>query len=246
MNEQEYQNIAGIRSSWIKALAVGGPRALWQAVHGEIIETSSMKFGRLVHDLVAGVGNWGFAQFDGRTKEGKAERAEFAEKGVEVVTADEMARATKCAEVLKGAVDLAGASIEACFTSDDGPGLKARLDAVLADGETVIDWKTASDVTKAERDFWARRYDLQAGLAAAILRDNGRSCTRCEFVFVETSAPFRRVNIIIDGALLDNAVDEARVWARQAEELLKTYGDQLDAWPQAQDIRLKAKPAWID
>ena len=246
MNETEYTNIAGIRSSWIKALAVGGPRALWQAVNGEIAETASMKFGRLVHDLVAGSGNWACAQFDGRTKEGKAERAEFAAKGVEVVTADEMARATKCAEVLKGAVDLAGASLEACFTSTDGPGLKARLDALLADGETVVDWKTTSDITRAERDFWARRYDLQAGLAAAILRDNGRACTCCKFVFVETSAPFRRVTVVIDGALLDMAVDEARVWARQADELVKTYGADLDAWPQAQDIRLEAKPSWIE
>lgn len=211
----------------IEAMSSGGVRKMLQSpAHYRLMRTTAnaptpaMQFGTVVHagvlepDTLASVAVaapvW---QFDGRTKDGKAERAEFAATVGGRICLDALAfdRARRCIDAVlahPGARALLdGAEVEKSFFWNDaryGVPCKARWDIRSRDG-IAADLKTTTD---ASRDGFARTiasflYHAQAAhycSAAEHLLD--ASPEGFVFIAVESEPPHAVACHALDGAAI--------------------------------------------
>lgn len=200
-----YKQIEAVNASFIKRFAK------CPAAAGLPMETTrNMVIGSAVHALALEGEEAFMRQFtvapkvDKRTKDGKAQWAEFQEanQSKELLDQDELETVMGCVKSLK-AHPLASRMLaetegrpEVTLTWDDdttGLPMKARLDRLpLPDKRTIIDLKTTSDATL--KGFTRQMVNLAYDLQAAVYMNGSQACMiECDsfvFIAVQNSAPF--------------------------------------------------------
>lgn len=253
MSTKNYDEIKAIRSTQIKALAVGGPRSLWEATYGENETTASIQLGSMTHLRALQPEEWNtkilVESIDRRTKDGKARAAEVEAKGLTIVKPEEADKIEKIAAEWNKAVKLILGEdflTEQVFTNTiNGVAVKAQIDAISKDHNIIVDFKTVSDVEQAYREIWKRRYDLQLGFYTnTIVGNTTDGDFKVFLVFVETSSPFRCKAFDLTAILSESrkfAADETV----EADKCLKDYGEDLNNWPQPAVSAIKVYPEWL-
>ena len=258
MTEQEYNEEKGIRSTQIKAFATGGELALWQTTFGEKTDSPAMRIGRLCHAVaLLPEEEWSkmfvVAPYDDfRTKEAREWKATQIANGIDICTSAEIELAKKVADcynrVAKECGGVCAHPVEPFANTEipslrtyEGTPIKARADHLSADGKLLIDFKTTSNVTDAENQFWRMRYDLQAGHYSNAFED----VEAVAFIFVETSAPFRNAVVMLVGDALDEAKELALKYALKADTLLRVNGDHPDRYNSCVACITTTRPAWL-
>lgn len=252
--EQNYNEIQAIRSTQIKAYANGGLRGLWECTYGSDDSTTpSLQFGSMAHLRALCSEKWEsevlVESIDRRTKEGKARAAEIEASGKIVVKPEEADKIERMAfEWSKAVLPILGGGYktEQVFVSEiDGVRIKAQIDAISNDNKIVVDYKSISDITQAEREIWKRRYDLQLGHYTNSISG---SITEGEFqvylVFVETGSPYRR-RVFDLTATLNQTRPESFELAKNCDSALKTFGSDLNQWPQPGITVIEKIPDWV-
>ena len=182
MNETYYAD-ARLSATEIKAFALGGPFALRHARDEK--DSPALKLGRAIHAAVLTPedfhAHYAAQQFDGRTKEGKAEKANAEEQGITLLSQEDFNACVR-AEDLLPALQLLETEKE--YYTDS---LKCKIDGYDRKMARLVEFKTISDIFSAEKDFWARAYDLQLGHYANVLAANGVPVDSCEIVFFSPS-----------------------------------------------------------
>lgn len=200
-----YKAIDAVNASFIKRFAKCPASA-----HLQMETTRNMVIGSAVHALALEGEESFMRQFtvapscDRRTKDGKAQWAEFQEAnaGKELLTADELEIVNGCVKSLR-AHPLASLMLaetegrpEVTLTWEDettGLPMKARLDRLpLPDKRTIVDLKTASDATL--KGFTRQMVNLAYDLQAAVYMNGSQACSiDCDsfvFIAVQNSAPY--------------------------------------------------------
>ena len=201
----QYKQIDAVNASFIKRFA-----KCPAAAHLPMETTRNMIIGSAVHawaleGQAAFLDQYVVApKVDKRTKEGKAQWAEFesANQGKELLDQSEFEIVKGCVASLK-AHPLASRMLketegrpEVTLTWEDettGLPMKARLDRLpLPDKRTIIDLKTTSDATL--KGFTRQMVNLAYDLQAAVYTNGTQACRiDCDsfiFVAVQNSAPF--------------------------------------------------------
>lgn len=171
-------------------------------------DSPAMAFGRLCHAIALENGE-GYAclspGYDGRTKEGRAERADAESRGVEVVKTDDYLRAMNVATEFSKCLAEEGVHVgdgitEACCRVRTEWGtVQCRFDLIYLDTLQSYDLKTINDLAKAEREIDARNYDMQDALYRWVFhRSHGVYPPPMRFVFVESSPPHDSVILKAD------------------------------------------------
>lgn len=200
--------------------------------------TKSMNLGKAAHAHALGAGPelivW---QYDGRTKDGKAERAAVAEvlatEAAVAVTERErdqilgMATALRSDPFVRMVLENSQAEVSG-FWQETGAWMRARYD--LLNDDEAFDYKTCEDATPHgfEKSMAAYGYHQQAEFYQRGLRALGHSAGRAPMRFIcqETAAPYLvqihtcdELAIEVASALNDRAI---RVYAACKE---------ADRWP---------------
>lgn len=201
----DYKKIDAVNASFIKRFA-----KCPAAAHLSIEPTRNMVIGSAVHALALEGEEAFLRQFtvapsvDKRTKDGKAQWAEFQEanQGKDLLTSDEMMIVSGCVKSLKSH-PLASRMLketegrpEVTLTWEDettGLPMKARLDRLpLPDKRTIIDLKTTADATL--KGFTRQMVNLAYDLQAAVYTNGTQACRiDCDsfvFIAVQNSEPF--------------------------------------------------------
>jgi len=200
--------------------------------------TKAMNLGKAAHAHALGAGPelivW---EYDGRTKEGKAERAEAADllatEAAVAVTADERARILDMADALRSdaavreILDACQAEVSAFW--QEGPvWLRARID--LLRDVWAYDYKTTTDVTRrgfskamATYGYHQQSEFYQRGLKALGHRAGGAPM---RFICQETEPPYL-VQI--------HKPDDGAMWAASElnDRAIRVYADckRTGVWP---------------
>lgn len=254
--EPTYNELPGIRATQIKAFAIGGELALFDATYGKKDGgTPAMAFGHLCHELALLGHTESFAVNDRfpdfRTKEAREWRDEMASKGISIVSADDMARAgavaSRYAEVCENFDLRVGNGENEVVLAHDGS--KAQIDELRTyeGGSIIIDMKTISDITAASKQFWSLRYDLQAGHYANIVNAVKPECgvSSVAFVFVETAFPYRASVVQMRGNELIAAMELAKQYAAKVSAILNRNGDHGELYNPIVLDEDAARPAWV-
>lgn len=251
-----YHASPGVSSSGLKAL-LQSP-AHFRAYQSAESDSAALRFGRLVHTKVLEPELWEKTvilatpwQFDGRTKEGKAERAAFAAKaeGREVVDhddakliygiSDSIASNTLASRVLSG-----GAAEVTVYWTDAVTGLlcKARADYLTA--STIFDLKTTFDARL--RPFQRSVTDYRYHLSAAFYLDGFSTVApRDAFAWlaVEKKPPFAVGFYAADPTMIE-------VGRREYRRALELYALCLETnhWPAYEQTfqNLTLPPWYVD
>ena len=166
-----YYEDARTSASDIKAFALGGLPALNKAREQE--DTPALLLGRAVHSAVLTPEEFSKeyapANFDGRTKEGKAEKAEAEAKGLTLLKKEDYEKCLWAQEFVAARLSPANVREREFYTDHT----KAKIDGLAEADGVLYELKTCSDVFAALRDFWARAYDLQLGHYANVMKKNG-------------------------------------------------------------------------
>ncbi len=189
---------------------------------------------------------------DGRTKEGKAWKANAGER--QIVTWDDFNLIKGMDEALL-AHPVAGKLLtsvgenEKCIVWDDGK-KKAKLDRVTPEG--IIDLKTCQDASKDgfetaclgryRRDKRSYRYDIQAAwYLRAAHAQYGPGTIRFLFVCVESAPPHPVAVYELDEAAIENADEEIDLLLPKIEA-----AKQSGIWPAYSDkVETLYMPAWM-
>lgn len=199
--------------------------------------TAAMNLGKAVHRTVLGVGpELVTYEHDGRTKAGKAERAEWAPKiaaeAAVAVTAEEreriegMVAALLAHEQVADVIEVSAPEVSG-FWQENGAWCRARYDLL---GSTAWDYKTTEDVTghgfgKAMASYG---YHQQAEFYLRGLRALGHAAGREPFRFIcqETREPYLVQIHVCD----DLAMEVARVLNDRAIAIFAACNRQRQ-WP---------------
>jgi len=220
MNERQYNELLGIRSSQLKTTLELGPAAALAPSTGDS-DSPSKRMGRLVHlyalePETAGARVLVAPEVDRRTKAGKDAWEAFSATVTadhEVASAEEIEQAQRLAIGVRREIDrLAGGrdlivEYPIQWQSDDGIACKCKPDALLADhfgSVIVVDVKTTRESLYGEslsRAAWQWRYDLQA---AHYTEGVVKKCSVAGFVFVFVQVETGETAALeIDAQLLD-------------------------------------------
>lgn len=254
----KYNELDGIRATQLKALATGGPAALYATTFGEKEDSPSLLFGRLAHELAllpedkrTFAVNDKYPDF--RSKEAREWRDSMAASGVTIVSAGDFERAQKVADRYREiCADLFGERTDATqtelavSTSLTGLGIKAKAQFDEVRGDAIIDLKTISSVLDFRSQFWRLRYDIQGGHYANVgSAELPTAPTRVVFVFVETAFPFRAAVLTLEGDELKTARTAAENYLKASYSLLAAGNDQSKYSPVVGN-ELAARPAWVE
>jgi exodeoxyribonuclease VIII len=179
--------------------------------------------------------------YDGRTKAGKALKADAAAAGLLWITSAEWMRVSRMRDAVmsdptaRAYIEAAGECEREVYWDEQGQAAKAKLDKLVAGGP-VIDLKTTQDASLngfTRSCFSNYRYDIQAEwyLRAST---HIRGSVRSDFVFicVESEEPHVVQCYRIDEVALENASDEidlilSRVATARAAGVWPAYGGGL-------------------
>lgn len=182
MNETAYYSDPRLSATEIKAFALGGESGFIHARDEK--DSPAMKLGRAIHCAVLQPDEFqkGYAvqKFDGRTKEGKAEKADAEAKGISLLAESDFYACTYAHELIA----MNGLETESEFYTSD---CKCKVDALDRESGLLVEFKTISDIFAAEKDFWARAYDLQLGHYANVLSQNGVAIKAVKVIFFAPS-----------------------------------------------------------
>lgn len=199
MNNTQYQNFPGVSSHRLIAM-LESPAACWRKyldpARSEQLQTESTLLGTMVHVLALTPHEFDdeflVADFERRSKAGKARYEELSRYGLKVVrpqTADK-AKAIAGALLADSTASrlLSHGTRERVFIEPRGQGLlplKARLDIHHAARRQVVELKTIRDIGRLGKAIAEYHYLLSAAFYRYISKSDNVT-----FVFVQTAKPF--------------------------------------------------------
>ena len=240
MNNREYQDIPGISSHRLIAMQTS-PAHCWRQYldpDRKAEEPSdALRFGTLVHCLALNPhvfdDEFLVADYDRRSKAGKARYAELNQYGLTVIKPKEYSQATAVVRALKADPDarklLRHGRKERTIIEPRAAGLlplKARLDLHREAERMVVELKTTRDIATIRKTIADYHYLLSAAFYQHISKSR-----YVVFIFVESAKPYT-VEIF-----------EPAYWQLdQGREAMNTALEQFDAcwlanhWPEAEAI----------
>lgn len=243
----------GSLSSTLARLLTNHPPAKARARFAGRKPTRAMNLGKAVHSHALGRGPdlivW---QYDGRTKEGKAERAEFADRlateAAVAVTPDQRTQIEDMVTALISHAEvreiLATSQAEVSgFWQERDIWLRARYD--LLSPEESYDYKTTQDCSLRgfSRSLGSYGYHQQAEFYLRGLRVLGHQAGKhpLRFICQETEPPYL--------VQIHTPDDEAMTFARIANDrAITTYAEckRTGVWPEYSQLRAEPAPlpAW--
>lgn len=217
-------------------------------------DTAAFQFGRAFHTVMTGVGQQPVLKLDGRTKEGKEQKA-LADAGEVLLVSEKDMEAldTMKANVEANSVAaglLASSQPEvSMFWQDEATGVWCRIRPDLMDTEKhiVTDLKSVGGMAGAGHNAFAKStanlaYDVQAAFYRRGYREIYGETPAFLFVAVEKSEPYQVGIYELEAPAIDRA--EAVV-----EDLLTEYAlySTFDEWPGIPaDIQPLSLPGWAD
>ena len=240
MNNRQYQDIPGISSHRLIAMQTS-PAHCWRQYLDPDRKpeepSDALKLGMLVHCLALNPHTFDdeflVADYDRRSKAGKARYAQLNQYGLIVVKPEMQLKATTIVRALKADPDarklLRHGRKERTILEPRAAGLlplKARLDVHHEARRQVVELKTTWDIAAIRKAFRDYGYLLSAAFYQRISKSRN-----VVFVFVQTAEPYE-VEII-----------EPTYWQLdQGREEMNTALEQFDAcwranhWPEAEPI----------
>jgi len=201
-----YLALDRLSASGAKLLARSPAHYRWSRAH-PYPETGALRVGKATHSLAL-EGRDAFAaafavepKADGRTKEGKAIKAAFAEEaeGKTILTASEAELVTSMAEAIQGRslvprlIAQGDPELSMIWNDPDtGAPCKGRIDLARIGAGVIIDLKTAVDASPAAfaRAVVGYSYHVQAAAYLSGAAALGADVTDFIIIAVEKSAPF--------------------------------------------------------
>lgn len=259
MSNADYRKAEGVSSTDLKKIAKSPAHfRYWKDNPQE--DTPSLLLGRAAHKLVLEKDDF-FNEFaiapnvDRRTKAGKEEwsRFETANKGKDIISADDMGKIKAMYEVLQNTPFvtnlLSGKKELSFFAEDEETGLimKCRPDCLttIGDVQIYVEYKTCDD---ADSDKFMKqaidlKYDLQVSFYRHILQKiTGKQC-QVIFIAQEKKAPYV-VNILeANRYFLASGDDMWREWLNVYAECKRTnnwYGYIVN-----NEINSLGLPSWL-
>ena len=204
MNNNEYHSHEAIGSSILKKIA---QKSLLHAIKEERKESDALDLGSAIHCAILEPEKY-YSEFlimpkvDGRTKEGKAVKADFEkiaqEKNMTIITDEQdaqvkaMVASIRTHEIANGM--LTGGEAEyAYFAKDPSTGLMLKTKPDYKNAGALIDLKSCQDASR--EGFIKACINYNYALQAAFYLDvynlaTGENLTEFFFVAIETAAPF--------------------------------------------------------
>jgi hypothetical protein len=164
-------------------------------------ESEAFNFGSLVHSLVLEPHKTMdefivMPSLDGRTKEGKAAKAEFESmaEGKVIVSAGDFTTAERMASnvlAIAGGLFQNGVAEHSFFADDDDLLIKARPDYYIEQAGVLVDVKTTSDISEfgIRKSITNYRYHWSASWYMRVLNTLSLPAKKFIFVFVDKAAP---------------------------------------------------------
>ncbi|MCP4989031.1 MAG: hypothetical protein GY928_24125 [Colwellia sp.] len=218
ITDREYFRSEGLNASALKEFAKSP--AHYQAYLNQETrkESDAFRIGSQAHKLILEEKELNIMRkFDGRTKEGKAKKAEFIEsldyttdyiKEDEVTALKQMKINVAAHPVAKDIINPEWAEKAAFVTCPQtGLHLKCKYDCLPDTGNIIYDLKTSEDASP-EQFRWSikkLKYDLQACHYLYVAQLLGLDMQHFVFIVVEKSAPFGVSAIAIDSESLNYA-----------------------------------------
>lgn len=199
MHNDEYQDLPGISSHWLKAM-LDSPAACWRKYldphRSAPAPTDSLRLGTLVHGLALTPSQFEreffVADYERRSHAGKARYAALSATGLTVIKPAELEKARAIVAALHAHPDakrlLRGGKKERLILQPRLRGLlplKARLDIHQETRREVVELKTTHDLERFSASLERYRYPL----SAAFYRDISQSRS-VQFVVVQTREPY--------------------------------------------------------
>ena len=256
--EAAYHQLDLMSASRLKVLEFGTSMHLDHQIRNPREDNEDMMIGRALHTycLRRAAFNSEFAvspKFDGRTKDGKAAKEQFAleNAGKCVLNEDQMAIVTGMAEGImrhedayKFVAGLPGRPEVSVFCEIDGILAKSRFDRMVEiDGELcIVDIKSTRSSAgrrEFERTIWSLGYALQALFYSEMAFEAGLGRPQhFVFVAVEKSAP----HVTACYRLREDAL---AAFEPRLDALIARYKDYLEHGPKGYEgIEEIAVPAW--
>jgi hypothetical protein len=248
MPADEYHRIQALSASGLKELRKS-PAHFWSWLHNPPKSSDALTFGTAFHCALLEPAKFAETyctapRFDGRTKEGKAAKAEWeaTHQGYTPLDSGDMhtirgMQKSLLQHTIAGPMLFGGRSEVSVFGSDEetGVAMKARIDRLTDD--LIIDIKTTDDasVRGFGRSVFTFGYDIQA---AHYMEMTGRN--RFVFMAVEKVEPFAVALYELDSQVIEAAKIERR-------ERIKLYASclEMDFWPAYRaEIQTISLPTW--
>lgn len=243
-----------VSSSFLKTMFTDNPHVAryWDTHTRE--DTAAFQFGRAFHTVMTGVGQQPVLKLDGRTKEGKEQKALadagevllVSEKDMEVL--DAMKANLEAHPVAAGLLASSQPEVS-MFWQDEATGVWCRIRPDLMDIERhiVTDLKSVGGMAGAGHNAFAKStanlaYDIQAAFYRRGYREIFGVTPAFLFAAVEKSEPYQVGIYELDDRTIDRA--EAVV-----EDLLSDYAlySTFNEWPGIPaDIQPLSLPGWAD
>lgn len=236
--DAQYRAFTALSQSALKEYA-RSPRHYAHSLVEAKEPTPALIFGQAFHAMMDSLGQEGAKPFavmpkvDGRTKEGKAIKEQFAAEnaGAIIVSEEEgerlygMQKAALGNEAVCALLDECNDRELSLFGYNEGILCKSRFD--MLSGHTIVDWKTTEDASPQEvaRSIRNFRYDLQASFYQSMANVCKVEVRRFVFVFIEKKAPHGIALYSISQRSLEKA-DYERV------ELMAKFKSCIDAYGQ--------------
>ena len=168
--------------------------------------TAPMRLGKIVHQLILEPDfNIRVSQHDGRTRQGKEDRAVAAQDGLELLTEHEWTAAVAMAESLRtnprvaALLDRAEALEQSVLWTMKGRECKARRDAV-GDG-WILEIKTTSNLDRFPWQSGSLGYPIQAAWYRMANEESGiKSALSFFFAVVCSTAPYESAVFLLEDA----------------------------------------------
>ena len=226
-NKKTYRGWPALNASYLKQVLL---YSKWRA-DIPLTPTAAMNFGTAAHTKILEPElfdtEYSLFDFDLRTKQGKMQKELFDEMGLKPLKPAELAALEAMNESVRRTPDVAKmldeGEVEQCylFTFENEHESKAQIDLYHPDSFTLVDLKTIADISKAERQFWSMRYDLQMAWYREALIANGKPVDSVKILFVETQAPYQAALFDVSEESMDvgyqAALDAVLKWQRQSE-----------------------------
>lgn len=217
MNNRDYQALLGISSHWLIELLIS-PSACYRKYldpHRPAEKpTDHLRLGTLVHGLALTPRQFDreflVADYERRSKIGKARYAELAARGLTVIRPAELEQARAIVAALHDHPDarklLKGGKKERTIIQPRGGGLlplKARLDLHQESKRQIVELKTTYSLPTVDTAMARYRYPLSAAFYQALAKS-----LSVLFVFVQTTPPYEVAVLDLPKAQLQAGRDQ--------------------------------------
>lgn len=252
-NEEYHADREYLSKSWLDKLAIS-PAKLKSSLDEPDEQTLAMEIGSMTHAYILEHEEFEkrYAvqpKFDGRTTEGKAQKAVWARQniGKKPITEDYM-EMLQCMKQSVFAHRNAGKLLSdngeaelSVYAELEGVKCKCRLDWLVMKG-IIVDLKTTEDASKTgfSKSVWQYRYMVQHAFYMDICKAACLEITDFIFLAVEKSKPYQVALYKLD----DESVNIGRDMYKKQLELYKSCVE-LDSWPSyGHEIETLSLPKW--